>query len=113
MALTDDENDAIRARDLLEKKGISCAIAMRSDNYLFWPNILNDGVPLLGGKYVIQVPPDDVDRSLTIMDGEQSGEGDAEREAGDSPGLQQWKSRLLARSAQLPPGSPPGCCSQE
>ena len=68
----DDEEDILRVRDLLEREGITCALIMRSDNYLYGPGILNEGLPLLAGKYAIQVHPDDQERSLALIEDGQS-----------------------------------------
>lgn len=68
----DDEEDILRVRDLLEREGIACALIMRSYNYLYGPGILNEGLPLLAGKYVIQVHPADEERSLALIEGGQS-----------------------------------------
>ncbi len=68
----DDEEDILRVRDLLEREGITCALIMRSDNYLYGPGILNEGLRLLAGKYAIQVHPDDEERSLALIEESQS-----------------------------------------
>ncbi len=65
---TDDEEDVLGVKDLLERQGITCALLMRSDNYLFGPGILNDGLPRLAGRYAIQVSPEDIERSTTLIE---------------------------------------------
>ena len=49
-------------------------MTIRSGNYLFGPGMLNEGMPMLGGKYAIQVPPEEVNRSLKVLENTQSSE---------------------------------------
>jgi membrane protease YdiL (CAAX protease family) len=64
----DDEDDILSVKDLLEREGIACSLIMRSENYLYGPGILNEGMPLLAGKYVIRVPVEDEQRSLELIE---------------------------------------------
>ena len=59
-------------KELLEREGVACELVMRSDNYLYGPGILNDGLPLIAGRYAIQVRPEDEEHSLELIEGGQS-----------------------------------------